>query len=109
MAERVEEFFDLGDMVKCDFCGEDHTESDAVGGFLFGSKAVCPSCVPRAMPKIKLYGEEHLIRDRAKDGETFRAFCLRLRDGNNMAKVRYDPNNPQDVAFVANMREYFKR
>lgn len=93
-----EHTFDIGNTVRCDFCGDDYTDSDAVGGILFGSKAVCPDCAARLMPDIVKYNEGHFIRDTAREGETFAAFCLRLRDGDNTVLIRDD--NPEFVAHV---------
>lgn len=36
---------DCGDMVLCDYCDEDYTNSEEEGGFLFGSYAICPKCL----------------------------------------------------------------
>lgn len=51
-----------GRTVLCDLCNEDYTDSDAIGGFLFQSKAVCPKCAPKFMEDIKKHGEEKFIR-----------------------------------------------
>ena len=59
---------DIGNIVVCDFCEEDYTESNAVGGILFGTYATCPKCVVRMMPAIIADGEEDHIRTRANPG-----------------------------------------
>lgn len=78
----LEEQF-LGDRVFCDWtCGEEFTNSDAVGGITFGSKAVCPNCAPDAEAKAKQYNEEKYIGHRAAPGQTFRDFVVNtLRKG----------------------------
>jgi len=53
---------DPGNYVFCDWCGEDFTERDDSGGFLFGSKAVCPLCAPKVRALADSYDEGHLIR-----------------------------------------------
>ena len=78
-----ETIFDVGNVVICDSCGKDYTDSDAVGGLLFVSNGVCPECVPNFEAGAKKFNEEQHIRARANDGETFRAFILRMRAGNN--------------------------
>ncbi len=78
---------DIGDIVACDFCDEDYTHSDAIGGFLFQSKGVCPKCAPRMRVSIKKFKEEKFIRGEAQEGETFKAFILRIRNGNNTIRV----------------------
>lgn len=81
--------FDIGEVVVCDFCNEDYTDSDEPGGFLFGSYGTCPKCVPRIEIAAKHHNEEDLIRERALPGETFKAFSLRMRQGDN--KIRFVP------------------
>ena len=83
--------FDMGDTVMCDLCGENYTtgeNSTLIGGLLFGSSAVCPKCEPRIAEDAKKYGEESFIRARANAGETFKAFCLRLRGGDNRVIIQ---------------------
>jgi hypothetical protein len=74
--------FDLGECVQCDACGKLATP-DMVGGLLFGSNACCPSCAERMMADIEKFGEERYIKSKAREGETFQAFCLRMRGGDN--------------------------
>ena len=62
---------DIGATVICDLCSTDFSSSDEKGGFLFGSKGVCPRCAPNFEAKVKAYKEEEYIRDRAREGETF--------------------------------------
>lgn len=52
---------DPGNVVLCDFCDEDYTESDETGGFLFGRKAVCPHCAGKTMASIRRYKEEEYV------------------------------------------------
>ena len=78
---------DIGDYVECDFCGRDYTGSKDPGGLLFGSKAVCPVCVPRTEANAKRDGETHFIRARCPDGMPFAEWCLQLRGGDNTVTV----------------------
>lgn len=78
---------DVGDRVVCDACDVNFTNSDAVGGLLFQSKAICPVCTPRLMKSVEKFGEQRFIRGRAEPGETFKAFVLRIRGGNNTITV----------------------
>lgn len=82
------EVFDIGDHVECDLCSKDFTHSDAKGGFLFLSKGVCPVCAPHFEADIMGYNEEQYIRDRARPDETFKAFIMRVRGGNNTVTIR---------------------
>lgn len=79
---------DIGNRVLCDACNKDYTDSDARGGILFGSKAICPECTPRWLHDARAYGEESHVRNQAMPGEMFREFVLRIRDGNNKVSVR---------------------
>jgi len=83
----AEIIIDIGDTVLCDFCNEDFTNSDALGGLLFQSKGVCPTCEPEFMANVKKHGEERFIRDKPLEFESFRAFILRIRGGNNTVTV----------------------
>jgi uncharacterized Zn ribbon protein len=65
--------------VLCDQCNKDYTTSDEKGGFLFNSNAVCPDCAPKFEESAKAYKEEHYIRARAKEGESFGDFVRRIR------------------------------
>lgn len=79
--------FDIGNLVLCDICDKDYTLDDAVGGFIFQSKGVCPDCVPRFLASVKKYGEEKFIRAKAQEGEPFREFIIRMRGGNNKITI----------------------
>ena len=70
-----------GNIILCDLCNKDFTNSDAKGGYLFGSKAVCPDCAENFMKGIKKYKEEKYIKARPKEDETFRDFIYRIRRG----------------------------
>jgi len=87
--------FDIGNVVICDACGVDYSTSDAVGGFLFASKAICPRCAPRFEKDAVKYGEQHFITKRAGD-KTFREFVLELRDGNNTVTIT-SSDNVEDI------------
>lgn len=83
------ETYDIGNTVVCDICNEDFTNSEAKGGYLFGSKGVCPNCATGKWHQgVLKYQEQHFIRERARTGESFRDFVLRLRGGNNTITIR---------------------
>jgi len=76
------EFYDFGDMVVCDWCDEDYTDSSDVGGLQFHSTACCPKCVPKVEELAKIDDEEHFILRRASEGQEFRRFVIdTLREG----------------------------
>ena len=54
----------VGDIVVCDVCNQDFTDSDATGGFLFGSYAYCPACAESSLKQIQSFNEEDHIRAR---------------------------------------------
>ena len=83
----LESVIDIGDSVICDACGDDYTNSDDSGGFLFGSSAYCPKCAVSRLPNIKSYGEEHFIKARCPKSMSFKDWVLQLRGGDNTIKV----------------------
>lgn len=70
--------------VVCDLCGENYTHSELKGGFLFGSNMVCPECATDFLKTIKECDEEHYIKARAFQNETFRDFVYRIRSYNEI-------------------------
>lgn len=78
-----EDFFhiviDPGNVVLCDYCNDEFTDSDETGGFLFGRKAVCPHCQERLMRDIKKYNEEHYIRGYCPEGISFADWIRSIR------------------------------
>ncbi len=73
---------EVGELVVCDICDKNLTESDEQGGMIFGSKAYCPSCTVGALPRIRGYNEEHFIRARCPDGIAFADFVRAYRGPN---------------------------
>lgn len=69
----------VGDLVVCDFCDEDYTQSSAEGGFIFGSKAVCPNCAERLGHLAMKHGELKYIRARCPEGVSFADFVRGYR------------------------------
>lgn len=68
---------DIGDMVLCDYCNADYTESEACGGGIVDSYAVCPQCIRKVYRK----GETPDVI--CPEGMTFKEFVLTLRNGDN--------------------------
>jgi hypothetical protein len=50
---------DIGEMVLCDLCNADYTDSEDEGGILMGTYSICPTCAPG------------IIRDAERTGEPF--------------------------------------
>jgi hypothetical protein len=91
----VTNIFDLGLSVFCDFCDGDFTSSDATGGLLFESKAVCPDCTPGLEANAKSYGEEKYIRARCPEGVSFAGWVRGMRftsPGGNTVQVSDVPD-----------------
>ena len=65
--------------VICDICGDDCTNMNDSGGFIFGSKAYCPKCATEGLPVIKKYKEEHYIRATCPEGVSFPDFVREYR------------------------------
>lgn len=53
---------DPGNDVICDICGDDYTNSEESGGYIFSSYAYCPGCADRGMKSIKKHNEEKYIK-----------------------------------------------
>lgn len=61
---------EMGDVVLCDSCNADCTESTEPGGSYFHGKALCPECTPQWIRTTRSYGEEgDLIMNRT--GKSF--------------------------------------
>lgn len=69
----------LGRTVLCDLCNEDFTDSAAAGGFIFGSKAVCPVCAPKMMADVERYSEQSFIKAVNNDQLPFADFVRHFR------------------------------
>jgi hypothetical protein len=70
---------DPGYTVICDVCGEDYTNSQDTGGFIFGSYAYCPKCAEGHIAQIEAFGEDHLIQARCPQGIPFADFVRECR------------------------------
>lgn len=70
---------DAGKTVICDMCNKDYSDSEAKGGILFGSKGVCPLCVPRMMPDIIAYNETQYIKAECPKDMSFKDWILTMR------------------------------
>jgi hypothetical protein len=73
------EVIPVGETVVCDDCNGDYTNRADSGGFIFQSKAICPTCAPRWRKLIALYGEHSMIRAVCPEGVTFAAFVRAWR------------------------------
>jgi hypothetical protein len=62
---------DPGNTVLCDLCNANYTDRSDSGGFMFQSKAVCPSCAVEFEASVKGYGEESMIGARCPAGVAF--------------------------------------
>ena len=78
---------DIGNKVNCDCCNANYTDSEAQGGLLFNGKAICPACAPDWEEGAARHGETQYITARAAEGQSFRAFVLGIRNGNNTIRI----------------------
>ena len=80
----MKEIIDIGESVICDVCGEDYSNSNESGGWLFVSNAYCPKCAtPEALKKIQGYGEEKYLKAFCPSHLSFKDWVLELRGGDN--------------------------
>ena len=84
---KLESIQDIGETVICDMCGDDLSDSDESGGFLFLSNAVCPHCADERLKSIRSYNEEKHIRAFCPSDMSFKDWVLQLRGGNNTIRT----------------------
>lgn len=60
-----------GNVVLCDDCCKDFTESDQEGGMLFQSKAIGPCCASKWRTRARNYDEQRFIRGQCPPDMTF--------------------------------------
>lgn len=87
---KLTQVIDIGEMVICDVCNEDYSNSNESGGFIFTSKAYCPKCAKKRLPEIKGYGEEKYIKAYCPSTMSFKDMVLAWRCGNNTIKFYED-------------------
>lgn len=69
----------IGDMVLCDYCNGDYTNSDECGGLLINNNAVCPQCITESR-----IAQAELI---CPPMIAFKEWVLALRNGNNTITI----------------------
>jgi len=69
----------IGEIVVCDKCNTDLTNSDKSGGFICGSYAYCPFCEKDVLESLKKYNEEHLINAFCPKGVSFAEWIQDIR------------------------------
>ena len=70
---------DVGDDVICDYCSEDFTNSNQVGGFILSGDAICPNCAERTWKLLKKHNEERYLKAICKENESFADFVRNYR------------------------------
>ena len=78
---------DIGRTVLCDSCGEDYTDSQRCGGFIFQSRAICPQCAADWMASIIANSEQRMIRAACQEGQSFADFVREYRGPNNTVSI----------------------
>ena len=86
-ANRTGEPVPVGDFVICDVCGRDYTGAPNSGGFIFGSNAYCPLCAARALPSIRVHGEQRYIRASCAPDQSFADFVRAYRGAHATIRV----------------------
>ena len=87
-AERTGQPVNVGNIVVCDSCEKDYTDSSESGGFIFGSRGYCPVCAPRMMQRINHYGEEQYIKAYCPEGMSFADFIRGYRGDRNYIQIK---------------------
>lgn len=78
---------DIGNIVVCDGCNDDYTNSNSPGGFIFLSRAICPRCASHWMASIIANGEQSMIRAACPSGQSFAEFVRSYRGPNTKISV----------------------
>ncbi len=94
---------EFGNRVVCDLCNAEWTGKPESGGFLFGSKAVCPTCAPSFEKQVKQCGEEHYIRARCVPGMSFYDWVTRILRGGAPAVIRVLTGQDAEAQFDETM------
>ena len=75
---------DIGEMVLCDLCNADYTDSEAEGGILMGTYSICPTCAPGVIRDAERTGEPFA---RCPAQTRFKDWVLQLRGGRNTIEI----------------------
>jgi hypothetical protein len=75
---------DIGETVLCDLCNADYTDSEAEGGILVGTYAICPTCAPPIISDAERTGETIV---RCPVQTRFKDWVLQLRGGRNTIEI----------------------
>ncbi len=76
---RLIKVIEIGNTVLCDLCNLEYTDSDATGGCLMGSYAVCPKCTPKLNKReVDVFNLPTV---------PFREFVLKIRGGDNTIEI----------------------
>ena len=71
----------VGDVVLCDLCGKEWSNSEQSGGFVLSATGVCPDCEEKVMADVVKYKEEFAITSKCPPGMSHVEFIQRFRAG----------------------------
>ena len=74
---------EIGNIVICDICNSDYTNSTKTGGFVWSARAVCPKCQKDLLKKIKTWKEEKYIEAYCPENMSFAQFIIKYRGKNS--------------------------
>lgn len=76
---------DIGNLVACDDCGDDYTESRASGGYIWHNRATCPACADRVMKTLATQKLLRLMKNglHCPSNMSFADFVRAYRGDNN--------------------------
>ena len=78
---------DIGRLVICDSCDADYTHSPKHGGMVFGSRGICPECMPRWMALIEEHGEQFMIKATCPPNCSYADFIRAYRGADNTIMI----------------------
>ena len=74
---------DIGEMVLCDLCNADYTDSEAEGGILMGTYSICPTCAPGVIRERSAPASPSCCPAQTR----FKDWVLQLRGGRNTIEI----------------------
>lgn len=81
---------DVGDIVICDICNKDFSNSDESGGFVFGSYGYGPCCAEKGLQSIKSFNEEKYIVAVCPQDKSFKQFIIDYRKETGSDYIQYN-------------------
>lgn len=93
---------EIGNVVICDICNRDYTNSTEKGGFVWSGRGICPKCQGDLLKEIKICKEEKYIEAYCPANMSFADFIIEFRGKNAKAILEFESNLDSHKEFSAN-------